>query len=192
MVDKTIDQKAIQETARLLQTIMLDSTRVAIWFEILRKPEITANELMTKINIKKTAMYYHLNLLEEKSIIEAVVDKKEKHYHILKNFFELFTTAKEVYLENQRDLDIFNLLVVNSFIQRELNRIQSMSKEDYQRKKYPVSYVGMWFCNREKLEQIKDEYKTLFNKILELDKGEGPETVAHTTLAYYWGLMDFE
>ncbi|MBN1330166.1 MAG: winged helix-turn-helix transcriptional regulator [Candidatus Heimdallarchaeota archaeon] len=187
-----IDKKNIQETTRLLQTVMLDPTRVAIWFEILRKPGITAYELLTKINVKKTAIYYHLNILEEKGIIISVTEKKEKNYHIQKNFFELSTTAKEIFNENQRELDIFNLLVVNSFIQRELNRIQNMSKEEYHRKKYPVNYIGMWFCNREKLDQIKNEYKILFNKILELDKGEGPETVAHTTLAYYWGLMDFE
>ncbi len=186
------EQSVIRETARVLQTIMLDPTRVAIWFEILRKPEITATELMTKICVKKTAMYYHLNILEKHGVIGATTDKKEKHYRILKNFFELFTTAKEIFNENHRDLDIFNLLVVNSFIQRELNRIQSMSREDYQRKKYPVNYIGMWFCDRERLDKIKDEYKALFNKILELDKGEGPEAVANTTLAYYWGLMDFE
>ncbi|MGC9777730.1 MAG: winged helix-turn-helix transcriptional regulator [Candidatus Heimdallarchaeota archaeon] len=181
-----------EKTAKALRTTMLDPTRVAIWFEILRKPKVTAYELMEEINIKKTAMYYHLNLLEEEGIIKGEVVKKQKHYKVLVNFFELYQAAKEFLKDKKRDLDIFSLLIVNSFIQRELNKLRNMSPEEYQKRKYPIAYSGLWFSNREKMEQIKDEYKQLFKKILELDKGEGPNTIAHTPLAYYWGIMDFE
>ena len=181
-----------EKIAKMLRTIMLDPTRVAIWFEILRKPHITAYELMKVINIKKTAMYYHLNLLEAEGILKVKVVKKQKHYEVLVNFFELYQAAKEFLKDKHRDLDIFSLLIISSFIQRELNKLMNMSKDEYQKRKYPITYSGMWFTNREKMEQIRNEYKKLYDKIMELDKGEGPDTVAHTPLAYYWGIMDFE
>ena len=171
---------------------MLDPTRVAIWFEVLRQPKITANELMKKIPIKKTAMYYHLNILEEEGIIEGKVVKKQKYFQAQKNFFELFLASKELLKENQREMDIFTLLVMSSFIQRELNKLTSMPPEEYENRKYPLPYSGMWFTNREKLEKVGTEYKKFYNKIMELDKDEGPESIVYTPLAYYWGIMDFE
>jgi len=181
-----------KKIAKLLQTTMLDSTRVAIWFEILRQPMITANELMKKIPIKKTAMYYHLNLLEEEEIIKSKVVKKQKYFQAQMNFFELFLASKEFLKENKREMDIFALLVINSFIQRELNKLMTMSSEEYELRKYPLPYSGFWFTNRDKLEQVEEEYKKFYNKILKLDKEQGPETIVFTPLAYYWGIMDFE
>lgn len=181
-----------EKIAKLLQTTMLDPTRVAIWFEILRQPKITAYELMKKIPIKKTAMYYHLNLLEEKEIIKGEVVKKQKYFQAQKNFFELFLASKELLKENQREMDIFTLLVMNSFTQRELKKLMSMSSEEYELRKYPLPYSGLWFTDRDKLEQVKEEYKKFYNKIQELDRDQGSETIVFTPLAYYWGIMDFE
>jgi DNA-binding transcriptional ArsR family regulator len=184
-----VDHKKI---TKILQTTMLDPTRVAIWFEILRKPKITAKELMEIIPIKKTAMYYHLTLLEDEEIISSKVVKKQKYYQVQMNFFELFQASKEILKENQREMDIFTLLVMNSFNQRELNKLTSMSPKEYKNRKYPLPYSGLWFTTREKLEKVKEEYKKFYDKILELDKDQGPESIAYTPLAYYWGIMDFE
>lgn len=181
-----------KKIAKLLQTTMLDSTRVAIWFEILRQPKITASKLMKKIPIKKTAMYYHLNILEEKGIIKSEVVKKQKYFQAQMNFFELFLASKDFLKENQREMDIFTLLVMNSFIQRELNKLTNMSSEEYENRKYPLPYSGLWFTNRDKLEQVEEEYKKFNKKILELDKDQGPESIVFTPIAYYWGIMDFE
>ncbi|MHA1221478.1 MAG: hypothetical protein ACTSQB_07070 [Candidatus Heimdallarchaeota archaeon] len=182
----------IEKTVKVLRTVMLDPTRVAIWFEILRKPKITAKKLMEIIPIQKTAMYYHLTLLEEQEVVTSETVKKQKHFRTLMNFFELYGSAKQAFKDNHREMDIFSLLVINGFIQRELNRLMKMSPEDYQRDKYPIPYAGMWFCNREKLDLAKNEFKELLNKINDIDTSEGSDTIVHTPLAYYWGILDFE
>jgi DNA-binding MarR family transcriptional regulator len=182
----------MEKTAELLRTVMLDPTRVAIWFEILREPKITAKELMEVINIKKTAMYYHLNLLEKEEIIKGEIVKKQKHYEAVMNFFNLYKAAKEFLKDKKRDLDIFSLLIANSFIQREINRLKNITQEEYNSKKYPIPYSGLWFTNREKIDQVKDEHTQFWEKIIEIDKDEGPDTIANTKFAYYWGVLDFE
>ncbi|NHJ48688.1 MAG: winged helix-turn-helix transcriptional regulator [Asgard group archaeon] len=182
----------MKKTMKILTTTMMDPTRVAIWFEILRKPKTTAYELMKVIAIKKTAMYYHLSILEEEGIIKGEVIKKQKYYKAALNFFELYGEAKELLKQNQKDMDAFSLMIINSFIQRELKRLQEMSSEEYRRKKHAIPYTGLWFSTREKIEKVKDEHKQLWDKILEVDEGEGAESVAHIPLTYFWGIIDFE
>jgi DNA-binding transcriptional ArsR family regulator len=182
----------MKKTMKILQTTMLDPTRVAIWFEILRKPKITAKDLMEIIDIKKTAMYYHLGILEEEGIIQGEVVKKQKYYKAVLNFFELYGVAKELLKQNQKDIDLFSLMIINSFIQRELKRVQDISSEEYHRKKHAIPYTGLWFTTRDKLEQVKDEHQQFWNKIHEIDEGEGPEGVVHIPLTYFWGIIDFE
>lgn len=197
-----VQAETIQETINLLQKLMLEPTRVSIWFEILRKPGITAKELMNVINIQKTAMYYHLKKLEEKNVIKGEKKKKkqdkiEKHYNIVKNFFELYEEGSKQARKNiDIDFDIFSLLIVNSLLQREINRLfrekkKFRDKNQIRTTKYPISKTGMWFCTEEKLTQIKEEYQKLFSKIIELDEQSDKDTILSATHTYFWGVTDF-
>jgi hypothetical protein len=190
-VEKT-SYKKIHESFSLLQEVMIDPTRVGIWFEIVRKPGITANELMTVIDIKKTAMYYHLTLLEEKKIVRVIKKKKVKHFFVEINFFDLYEAGKELKEGYKREVDLFGLYVINSLVQREITRVSSMSEDDLSARKYPLPFMGMWFCSREKLAHVKEEFTAFFSKINEVDEGEGADTIAHTPLTYFWGIADFE
>jgi DNA-binding transcriptional ArsR family regulator len=165
---------------------------VAIWFEVLRKPKITAYELMKVIAIKKTAMYYHLGILEKEGIIKGEVVKKQKYYKAALNFFDLYGEAKELLKQNQKEIDTFSLMIINSFIQRELKRLQEMSSEEYSRKKHAIPYTGLWFATQEKIEQVKDEHKQLWDKIIKIDEGEGADAVTNIPLTYFWGIIDFD
>lgn len=185
-------EDSIEEIIHILQSVMIDPTRVAIWFEILRKPGITAKELMRIINIKKTAMYYHLNLLEESNIVTYSLEKKLKHYKIRLNFFELFQTKSAKNEMKQRNFDLFSLYIINSLVQREINTILNISEEKYQKRKIPLPHVGMWFCTKEKMIQIKKEYQKLWDKMNMVDEGEGPDDVKNASHAYYWGVVNFE
>jgi len=186
------ETETIQETLNLLQELMLDPTRVAIWFEILRSPSITAKELMNVIKIKKTAMYYHLDKLERNAVISAETAKGQKHYKIIKNFFELYERSGEKLKGKKKEFDLFSLLIVNSLVQREINRLTNSSEEEVKKRKYPISYVGMWFCSREKLELIKEDYRKLFHKIKMIDENEDKNSISDAQITYYWGLVDLE
>ena len=87
---------------------------------------------------------------------------------------------------------MFGLYVINSLIQREITRVNSLSDDEIDKRKFPLPSVGMWFCSEEKLTQIKDEFNQLFSKIKELDAGEGADTLAHTPMAYFWSIADFK
>ena len=184
--------KNMQESFELLQKIMIDPTRVGIWFEIVRKPGVTAKDLMKVIDIQKTAMYYHLQILVEKKIVRVEIEKKVKHFFVVINFFELYEASKEIQKKYRREFDLFGLYVINSLIQREITRVSSCSDEEITKRKLPIPFLGMWFCSREKLAQIKGEFNQLFTKIKELDEGEGTDTLAHTPMAYFWSIADFE
>ena len=192
MSDQERTYEKIHESFNLLRKVMIDPTRVGIWFEIIRKPGITAKELMQVIDIQKTAMYYHLVKLEESKIVRVEMKKKVKHFFVIINFFELYETSKELKKDYQREFDLFGLYVINSLIQREITRVSSLSDEEIATRKLPLPFVGMWFCSKEKLAEIKGEFNQLFNKIKELDEGEGADTIAHTPMAYFWSIADFE
>lgn len=192
MVKSKQETEAIQETLDLLQELMLDPTRVTIWFEILRRPSITAKELMKVIKIKKTAMYYHLDKLERNAVISAETMKGQKHYKIIKNFFELYERSGKELKGMKKEFNLFSLLIVNSLVQREINKLINSSEEEVKKRKYPISYVGMWFCSREKLELIKEDYKKLFHKIKTIDEDEDKDSIVDAEITYYWGLVDFE
>ena len=172
---------------------MIDPTRVAIWFEILRKPGITAKELMEIILIQKTAMYYHLKILEENAIITMKRQKGANHYNILMNFFDLYQVDKNEFKGNEREFSIFSLLIANSLMQREINQITAMSDKEFKdREKSPVHHIGMWFCTKEKLAKIKDEFQALWSKIKEVDQTEDTqESIVNADFGFYWGLADF-
>ncbi|MBD3193203.1 MAG: hypothetical protein GF308_21395 [Candidatus Heimdallarchaeota archaeon] len=186
------NEETIEEAIEKLQKLMMDPTRVAIWFEILRTPGITANELMDIIDIQKTAMYYHLGLLEEENVIDFDLKKKEKHFRVSLNFFSLFTEKRNKGKITEKNTDLFFLFLLNSFIQKEIVRVSNIPDTEYKAKKYPLPKSGMWFCTKEKLTQIKEEYLKLWERIKKIDQGEGPENIVHTPLVYYWGLAIFE
>ena len=186
------ETETIQETLNLLQELMLDPTRVTIWFEILRRPNITAKELMKVIKIKKTAMYYHLDKLKRNAVISAETMKGQKHYKVIKNFFELYERSGEELKGMKKEFNLFSLLIINSLVQREINRLINSSEEEVKKRKYPISHFGMWFCSREKLKLIKEDYKKLFHKIKTIDEDEDKDSIVDAKITYYWGLVDFE
>jgi predicted transcriptional regulator len=192
MAEGKQETETIQETLNLLQELMLDPTRVTIWFEILRRPSITAKELMKVIKIKKTAMYYHLDKLERNVVISAETIKGQKHYKIIKNFFEFYERSGEELRGMKKEFNLFSLLIVNSLVQREINRLINSSEEEVKKRKYPISYVGMWFCSREKLKLVKEDYKKLFHKMKTIDEDEDKDSIVDAKITYYWGLVDFE
>lgn len=189
-IDATL---STQDIFALIKKVMLDPTRVAIWFEILRKPGITAKELMKIIAIQKTAMYYHLKILEEHSVISTTRSKGSKHFNIVLNFFDLYQVDKSEFKGNEREFTIFSLLIANSLMHREINEISSMTDKEFkEREKSPIHHIGMWFCTKEKLVKLKEEYQTLWNKIKEVDETEDTqESIVNAEYGYYWGLADF-
>ncbi|MFW9923598.1 MAG: winged helix-turn-helix domain-containing protein [Candidatus Thorarchaeota archaeon] len=191
MPETTDQEKKLGETIRLFGKIMDDPTRVAIWFEILRSPEISAKDLMKRINIKKTAMYYHLTILEENEVIDYSLIKKEKHYSIKYNFFDLLVGKSADLKGKEKEVDLFFLYIINSLLQKEITKLRNSPNTEYKREKYPIPLHGLWFCKKEKLEQIKENFYQMWNKIVELDEGEGPETIVNTEMVYFWGLVDF-
>ncbi|MHA1155104.1 MAG: winged helix-turn-helix domain-containing protein [Candidatus Heimdallarchaeota archaeon] len=193
MAEKNSKSLTTNEIFDLIRKVMLDPTRVAIWFEVLRKPGITAKELMNVILIQKTAMYYHLKLLEEHYIIKIKRSEGLKHYHILLNFFDLYEVDKKELKDKEREFQIFSLLIANSLMQREINQLGMMSDKQFQEsKKTPTHKIGMWFCSREKLEMIKQEFSDIWNKIKEVDEKEDTqESIINADFAYYSGLADF-
>lgn len=186
------EPETIEQLVNLMKKLMLDPTRVAIWFEILRKPGITAKELMNVIQIRKTAMYYHLNLLEENDVITAKTKSGQKHFEIILNFFELFESKKSLLKGHEQEFDLFAFMIINSFVQREINRIQNIPKDQYTKKKYPIPFIGMWFTNMEKLQKAKEDFQVFYDKVIELDEGEDASTITNTKMSYFWGLVDFE
>jgi hypothetical protein len=195
MSDNEIDFKEIQESVDLLMKLMLDPTRVAIWFEICRKPGIIASQLMKEINIKKTAMYYHLEKLEKNRIIGSETIKGVKHYNIIKNFFEIYGAGDEFIKGKKKEFRLFSLLIVNSLVQREVKRVMNSSEEDIITRPYPIPHIGMWFCSIEKLKMIKEEFQKILRKMTIIDEESttnGYDTIIETPLTYYWGIVDFE
>lgn len=193
MSEKKITEKELEEILESLNKLVMDPTRVAIWFEILRKPGKTAKELMKIIKIQKTAMYYHLNILEENEILRGKVIKKQKHYHILRNFFELYSIKDPLLKEKKREFNLFSLYALNAFVQRQINKMMTLTDEElHNQKAYPIQRVGMWFCSEEKLDIVKEAYSIFYNKILEIDKGETPDAIQDTPMTFFWGLVDFE
>ncbi len=193
MAEKNSKDLSTHEIFELIRKVMLDPTRVAIWFEVLRKPGITAKELMNVILIQKTAMYYHLKLLEERSIIKIKRSEGLKHYYILLNFFDLFQVDKKEIEGKEREFRIFSLLIANSLMQREINQLSMMSENQFKEsEKTPVNKIGMWFCTKEKLEMIKQEFAALWNKIKDVDEKEDTqESIINADFTFFWGLADF-
>ncbi len=193
MAEMNSQSLATHEIFELIRKVMLDPTRVAIWFEVLRKPGITAKELMNVILIQKTAMYYHLKLLEEYSIINVKRSEGLKHYHILLNFFDLYQVDKKELEGKEREFRVFSLLIANSLMQREINQLSMMSERQFKEsEKTPVHKIGMWFCSKEKLDRVKQEFTALWAKIKEVDEKEDTqESIMNADFTFFWGLADF-
>lgn len=116
--------------------MMTDPAKVAIWSEILRNPGITAKQLIKILKFKKTKMYYHLNALEDKKLVEVELVEinetmSQKHYKI-HHYFDIVTRDRS-FLENKPKIAIlFTLNMVNTLVNIQIRRYSEMSSEEVQ------------------------------------------------------------
>jgi predicted ArsR family transcriptional regulator len=190
---KDEEKDTLQKTIIKIQKLIGDPTRVMIWFEIFRNPSITAKKLMQVVDIQKTAMYYHLKNLEEESLISSTQVKGINHYQITTNFFTFFENKDIDFSEGKIDKisRLFNLYITNALVQREIRRVAVASETALKQTKYPISHTALWFCKKERLEMVKNEYEKLKQKIIQIDEGSEGDSIEQADYSYYWGVIDF-
>ena len=162
-----------------------DPLRISIWFEIQRKPGITAKELMTRLKLEGTNIYYHLKKLEEGKLIVAEtkpVPKSnllEKFYSVNMEFFapeewkarrkigESRKYLKEIYLYTL----YFNMFLINKLI----IDVQEKSEEEILKliedEKHPMSKVI--FFKKEDLPPVRDKIAELYELTMQVKRDAG-------------------
>ncbi|MFX0052697.1 MAG: winged helix-turn-helix transcriptional regulator [Candidatus Hermodarchaeota archaeon] len=124
------------EIADSMVKLVNNPVKISLWFEILRNPGITAKELQQKLRMKGTAIYYHLQQLEESRLIQIQTKQVrnfiQKEYHISEEFVEdKETGALKIMAEKYpREVALFELYLMASMINKQIQRLTKDQEED--------------------------------------------------------------
>ena len=158
-----------------LMDMLRNPKRASIFFQLAQNPDSTATEIAKDLNLDVDIVYYHLKLLRKHGFISEprVVVKKnylEKFYSIKPSFKDNFlrflgefkTKKEKLNLEETREMLIASLTVIHSVIASSARQIETLDAkllEKLLKKKDFVSKV--WFCTREKYDELLDQIKSI-------------------------------
>ncbi|MFW9778179.1 MAG: hypothetical protein ACFFE8_04930 [Candidatus Heimdallarchaeota archaeon] len=170
------DSKLTMESLNNIVTNLKDPIRGYIFIEVLRNPEITANELKHRMKLKGSNIYFHINKLVENNILEYTgfeeVEYKSQSLSRKKIKLKDWIT-NELVMSNQTELsdDLvkavyllqlnLSVAVLNQQI-RDLEQIDEKAfTESLKSGEIPLSVFS--FVDREIVRQISDQITELVN-----------------------------
>ncbi len=161
-------------------TLASDPLRISIWFEIQRKAGITAKEIIQKLKLEGTNIYYHLNKLERSRLIVSEskpVPKSnllEKYYSINVAFFApeewkaRFDIGKST--KHLKDMILYNLYFNMFLINKQIIDVQEQTNEQIQKniEQYGKFVSKFIFLQKDDLPKVSakiDEFFEFLNQI---------------------------
>ena len=173
-------------------TLASDPLRISIWFEIQRKAGITAKEIIQKLKLEGTNIYYHLNKLERSRLIVSEskpVPKSnllEKYYSINMAFFApeewkaRFDIGKSK--KHLKDIILYNLYFNMFLINKQIIDVQEQTNEQIQKTidldQYGNTVSKFVFLQKDDLPKVRakiDEFFEFLDQI-KRDTGKDPKT----------------
>jgi DNA-binding PadR family transcriptional regulator len=180
-----------------------DPMLVQLFIAINRYPGITANRLKELLFIDGTKIYYYLSKLENKNFIK-VEEEITKRNLIQKKYFSITKPiSEEEMLEGfrkakKREFLILKLSFLSTLIQKQINNLKCMSKEDFERLNEQVLDLGSLFTIKGKYvpASIEKNYLTLQNSLLqeanELFGSSLEERIKESTHIAFFGFIPLD
>ena len=122
------------EIAEGMVKLVNDPIKITLWFEILRNPGISAKKLQKKLRMKGTAIYYHLQQLEESKLIhietKQVRNFIQKEYTISDEFVDdKESGAFKIFVkEYPKEVLLFELYLMSSMINKQIRHLTNLKK----------------------------------------------------------------
>ncbi|NVM36913.1 MAG: helix-turn-helix transcriptional regulator [Candidatus Lokiarchaeota archaeon] len=164
-------------TAEVLEKLVFNPTKMAIWSEIIKYPFITSKELMKNLNIKKSKMYYNLKEMEELKILYVKIvtvknsNLSEKHYTISKEFdnIRLGIDEKQIKKTQRRDYQLFKITLTMAHLNQEMRRLLKISNEEFvstlnKKEIDNLALTGLLYFTAEEEKRLKKDFKEFFTK----------------------------
>ncbi|MFX0209385.1 MAG: winged helix-turn-helix transcriptional regulator [Candidatus Hodarchaeota archaeon] len=154
------------EIAESMVKLVKDPVKISLWFEILRNPGITAKELQQKLRMKGTAIYYHLQQLEESRLIQIKTKQVrnfiQKEYHISEEFVEdKETGALKIMAEKYpREVVLFELYLMASMINKQIQRLTKNQEEDLDIER-DDSFGELLLIDEQLVGKIREKYEEI-------------------------------
>jgi hypothetical protein len=130
--------------------VLSNPTSAYLFVEILRHPEITAHELKKLLKIKGSKIYFHLNRLKQKTIIEETGNIEQLPNQLSRNKYQItkwleFQIKEGILCSTSRQylryVYLFHLHLGNAIIQNQIKNFNSLSDEEF--KEYAKSTLEM-------------------------------------------------
>lgn len=142
----------LEKFLKAIEDSIEGTTRIAIFFIILREKEVTVDQLRTVLNIKGNTIYYHLNKLEDVGILsmkrEPVTgtNLSRKIFYINPQFFQLKKEPEwKVLVENKPRLAFLaEMYIAVGALVEAIRTYRTMSDDkfnEYYKEKKPVCDV---------------------------------------------------
>ena len=170
---------SISNSVERIFKLLRNPLRTALFVEILENKDITAKELIEKLYLKGTRIYFHLNKLEEEKIIVSTkhiihrTNVFESTYQVNKEFykgsFEDILDEGNKSLDKLKDRILFQLYLGNFLVNNQIRKIQSMTTTEF-KECYPQKttvFPQVFYVSDEDFPQFKtkfDELERLIDK----------------------------
>ena len=149
------------EIADSMVKLVKDPVKITLWFEILRNPGITAKQLQKKLGMKGTAIYYHLQQLEENRLIvihtKQVRNFIQKQYNISDKFIkDKESDSLKIMAEKYPQvIALFELYLMSSLINKQIQRLTRGHKD---LDSYQDSFGELLLIDEETVDKIREKY----------------------------------
>ena len=154
-----------------VRELINEPVKLTLWWTILRNPSITAKELKKKSKINSNSIYYYLNQLEKFHLIDSELENipksnlSQKKYSISKHFInskKTGTLAKELQGQ-EREVQLFELLLMNSILLQTINNLESVTNSEYKEKSTAkkTPFGELLLFEQEQVEIVKKVFTEL-------------------------------
>jgi DNA-binding transcriptional ArsR family regulator len=152
---RILSYSEVNENSNVFGQTLKNHTRAAIFFELVRKPELTATEISKNLGLDVDVVYYHLKLLRKSKLVsDPRVEVKgnyiEKYYSLMPGVLEKYINPKKVPYE-QLSTEEFKQLMINA-----LAMLQSTTASSFNRIKG---------ADAETIEWIRSENNALIRQL---------------------------
>ena len=151
------------EIADSMVKLVKDPVKITLWFEILRNPDITAKQLQQKLGMKGTAIYYHLQQLEESKLIDI-------HIKRVRNFIQKQYSISDAFIKDKesdslkimaekypKEVRLFELYLMSSLINKQIQRLTRDPDKELPINNHD-SFGEVLLIDEELVENIREKY----------------------------------
>ena len=186
--------------------LMSDPIKLAIIFELLRKPDRTPHEIKKRLNITGSRIYYYLNQLVDKKVIEESDTEKitktmsRSKFRITNWFSDVFKAVDKEFHNNpdanSKFFHLFQLHFARMMLEQQVRVLEQVPEKSFTdlMKSQNLPFQQIFFVNDDTSAYINEKHNEISTTLFREYKkyGDMIEIIKNTNRVAIFGTYDID